>query len=99
VAAQTHGFVSVHRLLAGSYCLAAASGISPASTAPAVSVESSRTTATGLPSVAVNAQPTPPCLPGEFAVQTSNAAINAGAPTSLAPPTPSNAVAFTIVVP
>jgi hypothetical protein len=32
-------------------------------------------------------------------VQTSNAAINATAPTSLAPPTPSNAVAFTIVVP
>jgi hypothetical protein len=75
---------------ANTYCLTPVAGISPATTAPAITPDEGLSTGVAVPLAVLNSKQLP-CTSGEFRVDTYS--LTTGGPT------PSNAVAFTIVVP
>jgi hypothetical protein len=86
---QNVGFSAIHRGGTGIYCLLA-SGINPAEEAPVASGEAGYSSGTVVPLAVVDAKPAN-CSPGEFEVKTYDLASSTSVP--------SNAVAFTIIVP
>lgn len=89
VTAQSSNVTGVRRLMTGVYCVAVANGITPSSEAPAVSGETSHSSATVVPMATVDASDVGCSPSNEFKVTTYDAkSANL-----------SDAVAFTIVVP
>ncbi|HEY5261174.1 MAG TPA: hypothetical protein VIJ33_03610 [Solirubrobacteraceae bacterium] len=89
VTAQTSNFASIHRVSTGTYCLATAVSINPASEPAIVTGESSYSTGGAVAIAVLNAQHND-CAAGEFEVITYDAR---------SPSSPSSSVGFAIAAP